>query len=125
LNRVAWAPLNASVFVIILGVVILAVYFVPGLGFFTSFPLIFTFFGAWMIGEAVIFPPANQYAPPRTMIGGWGAFILALGILWLVLYKAAVLLPVVFAMALVLAGIIGLGYTFRRSTPGPSKTPTS
>ena len=124
LNRLPWAPLNASVFVIILGAVILAVFF-SGVSFLAAFPLIFLVFGAWMIVEAFVIPPANAYAPPRPMVAGWGALIGGLGVLWLVLYFAAQLLPVVFAIVLVVAGIAGVGYSFRRSSPNPPKTPTS
>jgi hypothetical protein len=124
MNRLPWAPLNASVFVIILGGVILAVL-VSGIGFFMAFPLIFTFFGVWMIAEAFVFPPANAYAPPRTMVVGWGSLIAGLGVLWLVLYVAAQLLPILFAVLLVIAGIAGVAYSFRRSSPSAPKTPTS
>ena len=124
MNRLPWAPLNASVFLIILGGLILA-SLLTGLNIFAVFPLIFTFFGAWMIVEAFVFPPGNAYAPPKTMVLGWGALIAGLGILWLVLYTAAQLLPVVFAVILIVAGIAGLGYSFRRSTPAPPKTSTS
>jgi hypothetical protein len=124
MNRVPWAPLNASVFLIILGGVILGIFF-TGTSVFAAFPLVFTFFGAWMIVEAFVFPPANAYAPPRTMVVGWGALIGGLGVLWLILYLAAALLPIVFALVLVLAGIAGVGYSFRRSTPNTPKTSTA
>ena len=124
MDRLPWAPLNASVFLIILGGLILA-SLLTGLNIFAVFPLIFTFFGAWMILEAFVFPPGNAYAPPRTMVLGWGALIAGLGILWLVLYAAAQLLPIVFAVILIVAGIAGLTYSFRRSTPTTPKTSTS
>lgn len=124
MNRLPWAPLNASVFFIILGVVILAVYF-TGLGIFTGFPLIFTLFGAWMIVEGFVIPSASTYAPPRIWVASWGALIAGVGILWLVLYLVPVLLPIVFALALVLAGIIGVAYVFLHSKPNSPKTSTS
>ena len=124
MNRLPWAPLNASVFLIILGGVILGIFF-TGVSAFAAFPLIFTFFGAWMIIEAFVFPPANAYAPPRTMVIGWGALIGGLGILWLLLEVAPMLLPIVFAVALVGAGIAGVVYSFRRSSPATPKTSTS
>ena len=123
MNRVPWAPLNASVFLIILGGVILGIFF-TGVSIFAAFPLIFTFFGAWMIVEAFVFPPATSYDPPRTMVVGWGALIGGLGVLLLVVYFAAPLLPIVFALALVLAGIAGVAYSFRRSSPTTPKTST-
>jgi protein-S-isoprenylcysteine O-methyltransferase Ste14 len=124
MNRLPWAPLNASVFMIILGGVILGIFF-TGVSVFAAFPLIFTFFGAWMIVEAFVFPPADAYAPPRAMVVGWGALIGGLGVLLLVIYFAAPLLPIVFALALVLAGIAGLAYSFKRSSPSTPKTSTS
>jgi hypothetical protein len=124
MNRLPWAPLNASAFLIILGGLIL-VSLLSGLSIFAVFPLLFTVFGAWMIVEAFVFPPANAYAPPRTMVVGWGALIGGLGVLWLVLYAAAQLLPVVFAVILIIAGIAGIGYSFRRASPSTPKTSTS
>jgi hypothetical protein len=121
MNRVPWAPLNASAFLIILGGLIL-VSLLTGLNIFAVFPLVFTFFGAWMIVEAFVFPPANAYAPPRTMVVGWGALITGFGVLLLVLYTAAQLLPIVFAVILVVVGIAGVGYSFRRSSPNTPKT---
>jgi protein-S-isoprenylcysteine O-methyltransferase Ste14 len=124
MNRLPWAPLNASVFLIILGGVILGIFF-TGVNVFAAFPLIFTFFGAWMIVEAFVFPPADAYAPPRAMVVGWGCLIGGLGVLLLVIYFAAPLLPIVFAVALVLAGIAGIAYSFRRSTPSAPKSSTA
>ncbi len=125
MNRLPWAPLNFSVFVIILGVVILTVFF-SGVGIFIGFPLIFTLFGVWMIVEGFVIPPASgAYGPPPMMVVGWGAFIAGIGVLWLVLYEVPLLLPIVFALALVVAGIIGVAYSFRHSKPNPPKTPTS
>jgi hypothetical protein len=121
MNRVPWAPLNASAFLIILGSLIL-VSLLAGLNIFAVFPLVFTFFGAWMIVEAFVFQPANAYAPPRSMVIGWGALITGFGVLLLVLYAAAQLLPIVFAVILVVVGIAGVGYSFRRSGPTTPKT---
>ena len=124
MNRVPWAPLNASVFLIILGGLLL-VSLLTGLNIFAVFPLVFTFFGAWMILEAFVFPPANSYAPPRIMVVGWGALITGFGVLLLVSYFAAILLPVVFAVILIVVGIAGVGYSFRRSSPNTPRTSTS
>ena len=124
MNRVPWAPLNGSVFLIILGGLLL-VSLLTGLNIFAVFPLIFTFFGAWMIVEAFVFPPANSYAPPRIMVVGWGALMTGFGVLLLVSYFAAILLPVVFAVILIVVGIAGVGYSFRRSSPNTPKTSTS
>jgi hypothetical protein len=124
MNRVPWVPLNAGAFLIILGGLLL-VTLLTGLNIFAVFPLVFTFFGAWMIVEAFVFPPANAYAPPRAMVVGWGALITGFGVLLLVLYTAAQLLPIVFAVILVVVGIAGVGYSFRRSSPNAPKTSTS
>jgi len=124
MNRLPWAPLNASVFLIILGGVILGVFF-TGVNAFSALPLIFLFFGAWMIIEAFVFPPANAYAPPRTMVVAWGSLIGGLGVLWFVVAVAPLILPIVFALVLVIAGIGGVAYSFRRSTPATPKTSTS
>lgn len=125
MNRLPWAPLNASAFLIILGGLILTAL-ITGLNIFAVFPLIFAVFGAWMIVEAFVIPPANAYAPPRTMVAGWGALIAGLGVLWLVVYAAPQLLPIVFAVILIVAGIAGVAYSFRRSSPSPPpKTSTS
>jgi hypothetical protein len=121
MNRLPWAPLNASVFLIILGGVILGVFF-TGANAFAAFPLIFLLFGAWMIIEAFVFPPANAYAPPRIMVVAWGSLIGGLGVLWLVVAVAPALLPIVFALVLVVAGIAGVAYSFRRSSPAKTST---
>jgi hypothetical protein len=39
----------------------------------------------------------------------------------LVLYTAAQLLPIVFAVILVVIGIAGVGYSFRKSSPSTPK----
>ena len=124
MNRLPWAPLNASAFLIILGGLILT-SLITGLNIFAVLPLIFAVFGAWMIVEAFVIPPANAYAPPRTMVAGWGALIAGLGVLWLVVYAAPQLLPIALAVILIVAGIAGVGYSFRRSSPSPPKTSTS
>ena len=124
MNRVPWAPLNASAFLIILGGLLL-VTLLTGLNIFAVFPLVFTLFGAWMIVEGFVFPPANGYAPPRAMVIGWGALITGFGVLLLVLYTAAQLLPIVLAVILVVVGIAGVGYSFRRASPTAPKTSKS
>jgi protein-S-isoprenylcysteine O-methyltransferase Ste14 len=124
MNRPPWAPLNASAFLIILGGLILA-SLLTGFNIFAVFPLVFALFGAWMIVEAFIFPPADAYAPPRTMVLGWGGLIAGFGVLLLVLNIAPQLLPIVFAVVLVVVGIAGVGYSFRRSSSSTPKTSPS
>ena len=106
MNRVPWAPLNAGVFLIIFGGLILLSFFNIGVNLFTVFPLIFTVFGIWLVIEAFVFPPANAYAPPRIMVVGWGALVAGLGLLWFVGATAAELLPVALALLLVIVGIV-------------------
>jgi len=126
MNRLPWAPLNAGVFLIIFGGVILLSFFNIGvLNLGTAFPLIFTFFGAWLVVEAFVIPPANAYAPPRTMVVGWGALIGGLGVLWLVGATNVELLPIALALLVVIAGIGAVGYSFMRATPSTPKTSTS
>jgi len=126
MNRLPWAPLNAGVFLIIFGGVILLSFFNIGvLNLGTAFPLIFTFFGAWLVIEAFLIPPANAYAPPRTMVVGWGALIGGLGVLWLVGATNVELLPIALALLVVIAGIGAVGYSFMRATPSTPKTSTS
>jgi hypothetical protein len=125
--RPPWAPLNAGVFLIILGGVILLSFFNIGgvINLYTAFPLIFTFFGAWLVVEAFAIPPANAYAPPRIMVVGWGALIAGLGVLWFVGATAGPLLPLAFAVILVIAGIGAVGYSFMRASPRGPATSTS
>ena len=127
MNRPPWAPLNAGVFLIILGGVILLSFFNFGgvINLYTSFPLIFTLFGAWLIVEAFVIPPAASYDPPRTMVVGWGALIAGLGVLWFVGATAGQILPIVFALMLVVAGIGAVGYSFMRAKPKSSTTSTT
>src|SRR5437660_11137715 len=95
MNRLPWAPLNAGVFLIIFGGVILLSFFNIGvLNLGTAFPLIFTFFGAWLVVEAFVIPPANTYAPPRTLVVGCGALISGLGVLLLEGATSVSLLPI-------------------------------
>ena len=126
MNRLPWAPLNAGVFLIIFGGVILLSFFKIGvLNLGTAFPLIFTFFGAWLVIEAFAIPPANAYAPPRTMVVGWGALIAGLGVLWFVGATNVELLPIALALIVIIAGIGAVGYSFMRASPSTPKTSTS
>src|SRR2546425_8071195 len=125
MNRVPWAPLNAGVFLIVFGGLILLSFFNIGVNLFTVFPLIFTVFGICLVIEAFVFPPANAYAPPRTMVIGWGALIAGLGLLWFVGATAAELLPVALALLIVIVGIGAVGYSFMRASPKSPTTSTS
>ena len=123
MNRLPWAPLNAGVFLIIFGGVILLSFFNIGvINLGTAFPLIFAFFGAWLVIEAFVIPPANAYAPPRTMVVGWGALIAGLGVLWFVGATSVELLPIALALIVIIAGIGAVGYSFMRASP---KSPTT
>ena len=127
MNRPPWAPLNAGVFLIIFGGVFLLSFFVNNalLNVWTAFPLIFTFFGIWMIIEAFVIPPANAYAPPRSMILVWGAFIGMIGILWFVGATNIGLLPLALVVIVIMAGIGAVGYSFMRAKPSTPPTITS
>src|SRR5207247_5849885 len=99
MNRLPWAPLNAGVFLIIFGGLILVSFFnFAGINLFTVFPLIFAVFGAWLVVEAFVIPPADEYEPPKIMIFGWGALISGLGILWCLVATVGSLLPLSFAL---------------------------
>src|SRR5207244_9884293 len=124
MNRLPWAPLNAGVFLIVFGGLILLSFFNIGVNLFTVFPLIFTVFGIWLVIEAFVIPPANAYAPPRTMVVGWGALIAGLGLLWFVGATNIELLPIALALIVVIAGIGAVGYSFMRASPSTPKTST-
>ena len=117
MSRPPWAPLNAGVFLIILGGVIIISFLGLTDLFRTAFPLILTLFGVWLVVEAFVIPPENEYAPPRTMVVGWGALIAGLGVLWYVGVTSVALLPATFAVILILAGIAVVGYSFTRASP--------
>ena len=126
MNRPPWAPLNAGVFLIILGGVILLSFFNVGvLNLGTAFPLILIFFGIWMVIEAFVIPPVDAYAPPRSMVLGWGALIAGLGVLSFVALTNAQLLPLALALIVVIAGIGAVAYSFMRASPSTTKTSTS
>lgn len=125
MNRLPWAPLNAGVFLIIFAGVFLFALFSIGATLGTAFPIIFLLFGIWMIVEAFVIPPTNAYAPPRSMILIWGAFIGIIGMLWFVGATNIGLLPVALVVIVMMIGIAGVGYSFLRAKPGPPKTPTS
>src|SRR2546428_9136330 len=125
MNRVPWAPLNAGVFLIVFGGLILLSFFNIGVNLFTVFPMIFTVFGIWLVIEAFVFPPANAYAPPRIMVVGWGPLIAGLGLLWFVAANAAELLLVALALLLVIARNGAVGYSFMKASPKSSTTSTS
>lgn len=114
-----WAPLNAGVFLIILGGVFLLSFFVNNalLNLFTALPLILTFFGIWMIVEAFVVPPANQYAPPRSMILVWGGILGIIGILSFVGATNVGLLPIALIVIVIMAGIGAVGYSFMKAKP--------
>jgi len=115
--RLPWAPLNLGVFLIILGVMMLTAL-LNIVTFAAAFPLVFTIFGAWLALLAIIMPPNNNpYGAPRSMVLGWGAVLTGLGILWYVGFNATILLPVTFAVLVIIAGIAGVGYSFLRAQP--------
>ena len=125
MDRLPWAPLNAGVFLIILASLMLLSFFsVGGLNVLTAIPLIFAFFGVWLVIAGLVLPPSNNpYGAPRIMILGWGALIMALGFLWYVGVTAFSLLPFVFVILLLVAGIGAVGYSFVKA--GSKKPPSA
>jgi len=117
LPRVPWAPLNAGIFLIVFGSIML-VSLIPGTGLnpFTGIPLVFLVFGLWLVIAALVLPgPDDRYAPPRSMILAWGGMIAFLGAIWLVGTIALTLVPVVLLVVLVVVGIGAVGYALIRA----------
>ena len=113
--RVPWAPLNMGAFLIILGVFLLA-GFTSTIPLAAAFPLVFTVFGAWLAFLALVLPPSgNPYGAPRSMVLGWGGVLAGLGILWYVGFNATALLPLTFAVLVIIVGIAAVGYSFMRA----------
>jgi len=117
MTRVPWAPLNGGAFLIIFGtVMLLSVVGVAGLNPFSGIPLVFLAFGVWLVIAAFTFSgPADRYAPPRSMILAWGAFVTILGAVWFVGTIALSLVPIVLFVVLVVAGIGAVGYALTRA----------
>jgi hypothetical protein len=115
--RVPWVPLNLGAFLIILGVFLLSAFIgVMSLG--AAFPLVFAVFGIWLALLGVTMSPnSNPYGAPRSMVLGWGAVLTGLGVLWFVGFNLGELLPVTFAVLVILAGIAAVGYSFMRAQP--------
>jgi len=117
MTRVPWAPLNGGAFLIIFGtVMLLSVVGVAGLNPFSGIPLVFLAFGVWLVIAAFTFTgPDDRYAPPRSMILAWGAFVTVLGAVWFVGTIALSLVPIVLFVVLVVAGIGAVGYALTRA----------
>ena len=115
--RVPWAPLNGGVFLIIFGILMLLSFVgVAGLNPFSGIPLVFLAFGVWLVIAAFTFSgPDDRYAPPRSMILAWGAFVTILGAVWFVGTIALSLVPIVLFVVLVVAGIGAVGYALTRA----------
>ena len=115
--RVPWAPLNAGIFLIVFGTIML-VSLIPGTGLnpFTGIPLVFLVFGLWLVIAALVLPgPDDRYAPPRSMILAWGGMVAFLGAIWLVGTIALTLVPIVLLVVLVVVGIGAVGYALTRA----------
>lgn len=125
MNRVPWAPLNVGVFLIVLALVLMVGYLqFAGLTLLNAFPLVFAVFGVWLMIASFLFPPADSYAPPRIMVLGWGALIMALGLIWLTAIYSLGLLPVVFGLLVLVAGISIVGYSFMKAENKKPSSPT-
>ena len=115
--RVPWAPLNAGVFLIVFGVIMLLslIEVVPGLDVFRGIPLVFLVFGLWLVVAGLLLhDPDDRYGPPRSMILAWGGMVAFLGAVWLVGTIAWGLVPVVLLVVLVVVGIGAVGYALTR-----------
>ena len=115
--RIPWAPLNAGIFLIVFGSIML-VSLIPGTGLnpFTGIPLVFLVFGLWLVIAALVLPgPDDRYAPPRSMILAWGGMVAFLGAIWLVGTIALTLVPIVLLVVLVVVGIGAVGYALTRA----------
>lgn len=115
--RVPWAPLNAGIFLIVFGVIMLvSLVGIGGLNPFTGIPLVFLVFGVWLVIAALVMPgPDDRYGPPRSMILAWGGMLAFLGAVWLVGTIALTLVPVVLLVVLVVIGIGAVGYALTRA----------
>ncbi len=124
MNRLPWAPLNAGVFLIILGVAILL--FLLGVDFLTrGLPLVFLIFGLWLIIAGFVLPQTSQYGAPRSMVMGWGGLLAVLGGLWLAGATSLALLAVAFAVLIIVAGVGAVGYSLMKSRSGSASSPPS
>ena len=115
--RVPWAPLNAGVFLIVFGIImLLSLVGIGGLNPFNGIPLVFLVFGVWLVVAALVMPgPDDRYAPPRSMILAWGGMVAFLGAVWLVGTIALTLVPIVLLLVLVVIGIGAVGYALTRA----------
>ncbi len=124
MNRLPWAPLNAGVFLIIFGAAIL-LSFVNIISIWTALPLVFLFFGLWLIIAGLVLPQTTQYGAPRTMVLGWGGLIAVLGGLWLAGATSGALLAVAFAVLIIVAGVGAIGYSLMKASPKTPSAPPS
>ena len=123
MNRLPWAPLNAGVFLIILGASVL-LHLVGVLNFLTQgLPVVFLIFGLWLIFAGLVLPQTSQYGAPRTMVLGWGGLIAVLGGLWLAGATSGALLAVAFAVLIIVAGVGAVGYSLMRANSKTSSPP--
>lgn len=115
--RVPWAPLNAGIFLIVFGTIMLiSLVGIGGLNPFTGIPLVFLVFGVWLVIAALAMPgPDDRYGPPRSMILVWGGIVAFFGAVWLVGTIALGLVPVVLLVVLVVVGIGAVGYALTRA----------
>src|SRR5437660_12428010 len=115
--RVPWAPLNAGIFLIVFGtIMLLSLVGVGNLNPFTGIPLVFLVFGLWLVIAALVLPGSDdRYAPPRSMILAWGGMIAFLGAIWYACTIALTLVAVVLLVVSVVLGIRAVGYALTRA----------
>jgi hypothetical protein len=125
--RVPWAPLNAGVFLIVFGtIMLLSLVGIGNLNPFTGIPLVFLVFGVWLVFAALVLPgPDDRYGPPRSMILAWGGMVAFLGAVWLVGTIALGLVPVVLLVVLVVIGIGAVGYALTRAEAHKARAPVA
>ncbi len=115
--RVPWAPLNAGVFLIVFaGIMLVSPIGLGCLNPFTGIPLVFLIFGAWLVAAAfLVHGPDDRYGPPRSMILVWGGLVAFIGAIWYVGTLSLTLVPIVFLVVLLVAGIGAVGYALTRA----------
>lgn len=120
-------PLNIGVFLIVFASAMMIGFFqIAGIDFLKAIPLVFTVYGVWLIVASFFFSPTGSYAPPRIMILGWGALIMALGLIWFVGVFSLELVPIIFAVLVLVAGIGIVGYSFMKAeNKKPGSTPST
>ncbi|MEM2872873.1 MAG: hypothetical protein QXD82_01745 [Nitrososphaerales archaeon] len=111
----AWSVLSAGIFLIVLAILaiisVLSPTLIP-LGW--VLPLTIVIFGFWLIILAFMKKTlkTSTYETPPLMVGGWGIFLIGIGMLWL--YPSAWIL--ILAILILIIGIIAILFSFMKRT---------